>query len=137
MFFPMIYPIIDHIPSYYKLVAYSSIHIYIHMYYTICKYIHHAYIYIYIIHGMYMYIHIYIYVYMPSSRFSWDIPMNPSFAPQAHTFGRILRLLVKVASRCGPKALLSPMVARYGAVASEPFGGRPQGGSHRKTIGKW
>lgn len=33
---------------------------------------------------------------------------------QAHTFGRILRLLVKVASRCGPKALLSPMVARNG-----------------------
>ena len=31
---------------------------------------------------------------------------------QAHTFGRILRLLVKVAGRCGPKALLSPMVAR-------------------------
>ena len=32
---------------------------------------------------------------------------------EAHTFGRILRLLVKVASRCGPKALLSPMVARW------------------------
>ena len=32
--------------------------------------------------------------------------------PQAHTFGRILRLLVKVTNKCGPKALLSPMVAR-------------------------
>eukprot|EP00913_Durusdinium_trenchii_P034421 g32202.t1 len=31
---------------------------------------------------------------------------------QAHTFGRILRLLVKIADRCGPKALLAPMVAR-------------------------
>ncbi|CAK9050576.1 ABC transporter G family member 22 [Durusdinium trenchii] len=33
---------------------------------------------------------------------------------QAHTFGRILRLLVKIADRCGPKALLAPMVARNG-----------------------
>jgi len=33
---------------------------------------------------------------------------------QAHTFGRILRLLVKVTNKCGPKALLSPMVARNG-----------------------
>ena len=35
---------------------------------------------------------------------------------QAHTFGRILRLLVKVAGRCGAKALLAPMVARNGAA---------------------
>ena len=31
---------------------------------------------------------------------------------EAHTFGRIFRLLCKIADRCGPKALLSPMVAR-------------------------
>ncbi|CAE7390563.1 abcG22 [Symbiodinium sp. CCMP2592] len=34
---------------------------------------------------------------------------------QAHTFGRILRLLVKLCQRCGPAALLSPMVARSGS----------------------
>mmetsp|Transcript_357 Transcript_357/g.959 ORF Transcript_357/g.959 Transcript_357/m.959 type:complete len:1144 (-) Transcript_357:162-3593(-) len=33
---------------------------------------------------------------------------------QAHTFGRILRLLVKLCQRCGAAALLSPMVARSG-----------------------
>ncbi|CAJ1384340.1 unnamed protein product [Effrenium voratum] len=33
---------------------------------------------------------------------------------QVHTFGRILRLLVKVGERCGAALLLSPMVARNG-----------------------
>ena len=49
-----------------------------------------------------------------SKGFSFRNPKSPAVEkfPQAHTFGRILRLLVKVTNKCGPKALLSPMVAR-------------------------
>ena len=68
---------------------------------------------------MYMCIYIFIYIYLYTYQVADShgiFPPIPS-PTQAHTFGRILRLLVKVASRCGPKALLSPMVARCGAAS--------------------